>query len=139
MLLDEFVDAASVGFHGRARFFVKETGVTFGSGAKTERAEVLVDRNGARAENFGKLAARRAPQKVHLPQTILGQDVPLGFSHVGERSSADMRDAPDVAVYSHLILQAGERCCTVHLRERAKEKPPSEGAADEYQKCQKPA
>jgi hypothetical protein len=138
MLLDKLVDAAGVGFHDGAGFLVEQSSVAFGGGAEAESAEAFVYGNGNGAEDFRELATSNAAEEVHLPETVLRHDVALGFRHIGERGCADVRDAPDVAVNGDLILQAGQRGCAVHLRERAKKKPPCKAATDESEKCQKP-
>lgn len=84
------------------------------------------------------MTACYAAEEVHLPEAILRHDVALGFGHVRKRGSADVRNAPDVAVDRNLILQAGERGGSVHLGERSKEKPPREAASNENKESQEP-
>jgi len=83
VLFDEFVHAARVGVHDGAGFFVQERDVAFGGGAEADNAEMFVDGDGGGTKNFRELTASDAAEQVHLPETILGHDVALGFSHVG--------------------------------------------------------
>ena len=138
VLFDKFVDTAGIGFHDGAGFLVKEGGVAFCGRAEAEGAKVLVYRDGLRAEDFRELAASDSAQEVHLPETILGHDVTLGFGHIAEGGCADVGDAPYVALDSDLILQARKRSGAVHLWERTEEKPPCKAATEENEKCQEP-
>jgi len=104
MLLDEFVHAARVGVHDSAGFFVQESDVVLGGGAKAENAEMFVDGYGGGAQNLRELTASDAAEQIHLPEAVLCHDVALRFGHVSQRRSADVRNAPDVAIDGNRTL-----------------------------------
>jgi hypothetical protein len=57
----------------------------------------LVDFNGAGASDFGQLAARGTPQKIHLPQTIRGGRIALREEEICLVCGFDKRNATVIA------------------------------------------
>ena len=124
MLLDEFVHTARIGFQQHALFARQRRRVTLRRAGESEGAKFLVDGNHRGPEDFRQLAARHAPQQVHLPQTVLGNYVALRFHHVFSGTGADVRDAPAVAIHGHFAVQAVYGDGSVHLRQRPVSEPP---------------
>ncbi len=129
MLLDEVIHAARIGFKDSARCRIDETEIAFGGATETERAELFVDIDGGRTEDFGKLPAPDAPQQIHLPEPILRHDVALRFGHVFDGTRANVRDAPVIALDDYVLLQTGKINVAVELRQRAINETPKNGAA----------
>jgi hypothetical protein len=100
---------------------------------------MLIHRNSNGTEDFRELATGDAAEKVHLPETVLGHDVALGFGHVGKRRCANVGDAPGIAIDGDLMLQARQSSGAVNLRKRPEKEPPCKTAADKDDKSQKPA
>ncbi len=82
VLLDEFVDAAGVGFEHKARFWIEEGGVAFGGAGEAVGSKLFVDEKSPGAQDFRELAAGRAAEQIHLPEAVLRHDVALGLREI---------------------------------------------------------
>src|SRR6266700_3234007 len=80
MLIDEFVNAASVGVIDFAFLGVQQGDVAFCRVAEPEHSKILVDGQCLFAQNLRKLSAGDAPKEIHLPEPVLRHDIPLGFT-----------------------------------------------------------
>ena len=124
VLLDEFVHPARIGFEQHALFAGQRRRIALRRAGESQGAKFLVDGNHRRPEDFRQLAARHAPQQVHLPQAVLRHDVALRLDHVFSGTGADVRDAPAVAIHAHFAVQAIYGDGSVHLRQRPVSEPP---------------
>jgi len=121
---EEGVDAASVSGEKGAGVVVEGGEFAIGDAAEAEGAEGFIGFEGERADDFRELAARGAAEQVELEEAVLGHDVALGFYGVFERSGADMRDTPVVAIYGDWRFEAGNLERAVELRKGTVEKIP---------------
>ncbi len=82
MLLDEPVHAARIGVHDFGGLRFEEGGFAVRGAAEAVSAKFPVDGDGYGSKNLRKLASRKAPQQVHLPEAVLRHDVTLGLHEI---------------------------------------------------------
>src|SRR6266700_3234003 len=107
MLIDEFVNAASVGVIDFAFLGVQQGDVAFCRVAEPEHSKILVDGQCLFAQNLRKLSAGDAPKEIHLPEPVLRHDIPLGFCEIFHGRGTDVWDAPSVAFDGDLVKPKG--------------------------------
>ncbi len=128
VLLDEFVHAAGVSFHHLAGFTIEERDVAFRSPGESVSSKLLVDGKRRGTQDLRELAARDAPQKIHLPEAVLAHHVALRFCKIFQRSGTDMRNAPAITLDHNFALKTGQGSRSIKLRERAVDVPPRRSA-----------
>jgi hypothetical protein len=82
------------------------------------------------------LPASSAAQQIHLPKAILGHYVALRFHHIFRGARADVRYAPAVALDGHIAVQAIYDYSSVHLGQRAIDKPPDSASRGNHENCE---
>ena len=116
------VDAVGVGVVVAAHRLVQRLHLLLGDLAPAERAKELVGRDLRFAEQLGDAARGDVPAEVHLPEAVLGVDVPLRVEEVVRGIRRDDRDAERIALHRHLGVETlsaispdscGNERCTV--------------------------
>ena len=78
------------------------------------------------AKNLRQISARRPPQQIHLPQTVLRHHITLRRHHILQRFRTNPRPPPPLAVHNHAILQPANRYASIQPRQRAPRDPPAQ-------------
>ena len=138
MLLDESIYSARVRFQNLVRLRIQCRHFAVRRPPQSERAKIFVNLQRSLTQNLGKLPARHPPQQIHLPQPILCHDVTLGLGQILDRSGANVRHAPSVAVHRNLLLKAGKANASLELWQRAVDKPPGQRGSKNNENPKKP-
>jgi hypothetical protein len=123
MTFDKQIHAAGEGFQIRSLLTVKQSNIAIRGAGQTQAAEISINFQCRRANNFGEPAGSAAPNQIHLPKAILRHDVTLRREEVLGGLRADMRNAECVAEDGHFVFQPSQFLRAVNLRQRTVDDP----------------
>ena len=102
---DVTVDPLGVGLQRHPRLGVQLSQFLGGGAVPPQGANEAIGVQRGFTQYLGQPPGADAPRELHLPETILGVDVPLGEEEIVGVGGIDVGDAPTIADDGHLRLQ----------------------------------